>query len=115
MKKKKIVDPFSFIDLSHEDMMNKLNEENPINIKYNENLVNRVSARYPLINKSEVSLIIKAVFQSMRDLLILGRVLNFNNLLFDMKLKFFDYRKNGHILPALRVKVSTPPPLRKHD
>ena len=115
MKKPKTVKPYVFKDLSHQDVVDLLNEESPINLKYNEDLVNRVSSRYPLINKSEVSLIIKAVFQSMRDLLILGRVLNFNNLLFDMKLKFFDYRKNGHILPALRVKVSTPPPLRKHD
>jgi hypothetical protein len=115
VKKPKLVKPFYFQDLDHQQVVNLLNEERPINIKYNEDLVDRVCARYPLIDKTKVSIIIKAVFQSFRDLLILGKVLNFNNLLFDCKLHFFDYRKDGHILPSLKVKVSTPPPLRNND
>jgi len=94
-------------------MVDKLNDENPIDLKYNEDLVNRIHARYPLITKTQVSIIVKAVFKSFRDLLVLGDILNFNNLFFDTKLHFFDYRSNGHILPSLKVKISTPPPLRK--
>jgi hypothetical protein len=112
MKKPKVVTPFEFKDMSHDQMADLLNKEYPINLKYNEELVNRVYSRYPLIEKSQVSIILKAVFQSLRDLLVLGKVLNFNNLFFDTKLHFFDYHKNGHILPSLKVKISTPPPLR---
>jgi hypothetical protein len=114
MKKPKRVKPFSFKDLSHQQVVDLLNEENPVNLKYNQDLADRVYARYTLLEKSEVSRIIKMVFQSFRDLLVLGKVLNFNNLFFDAKLHFFDYRKNGHILPSLKVKISTPPPLRHH-
>lgn len=114
MKKPKIVKPFYFKDLSHSQMADSLNESHPINLKYNEDLAERVYARYPLLERSEVSIIIKAIFQSFRDLLVLGKVLNFNNLFFDAKLHFFDYRKNGHILPSLKVKISTPPPMRDH-
>ena len=115
MKKPKTVKPFYFKDLTHQQMLDILNKENPVNLKYNEELVNRVYARYPYIDKPQVSLIVKAIFQSLRDLLVLGKVLNFNNLFFDTKLHFFDYRKDGHILPSLKVKISTPPPLRRHD
>lgn len=115
MKKLKTVKPFAFKDLSHQEMVDQLNEDYPINLKFNEDLVNRVSARYSLIDKSEVGLIIKATFQSFRDLLVLGKVLNFNNLFFDAKLHFFDYRKNGHILPSLKVKISTPPKMRNNE
>lgn len=115
MKKAKTVKPFYFQDLDHQQVVDLLNEEHPVNIKYNEDLVNRVYARYPLIDKTQVSIIIKAIFQSFRDLLVLGKVLNFNNLLFDCKLNFFAYRKGGHILPSLKVKISTPPPLRNND
>lgn len=115
MKKQKTVKPFFFKDLTHQQMVEVLDHEKPLNIKYNEDLVNRVYARYPLIKKSEVSQIIKTIFRSMRELLVLGKVLNFNNLFFDTKLHFFDYRKNGHILPSLKVKISTPPPLRQQD
>jgi hypothetical protein len=115
MKKPKVVKSFSFKDLSHQDMADLVNESHPVNLKYNEDLVNRVYARYSVIDKSKVAIIIKAVFQSFRDLLVLGKVLNFNNLFFDTKLLIFDYRKNGHIFPALKVKISTPPPLRHYD
>lgn len=113
MKKPKVIKPFSFKDLSHQEVVDLINEHYPVNIKYNEDLVNRVYERYPVIDKYEIAIIIKAVFQSFRDLLILGKILNFNKLFFDMKFLFFDYRKNGHILPSLKVKISTPPPLRK--
>lgn len=115
MKQQKTIKSFVFKDRTHQQVVDLLNSENPINIKYNEDLVNRVSARYPLIDKTQVSIIIKAIFQSFRDLLILGKVLNFNNIFIDTKLLFFDYKKNGHILPSLKVKISTPPSLRYYD
>lgn len=113
MKKLKTIKPFYFKGMDHQEVVNLLNVEYPVNIKYNEDLVNRVHARYPLIDKTQVSIIIKGIFQSFRELLILGKILNFNNLLFDCKLHFFDHWRDGRILPSLKVKISTPPPLRQ--
>jgi len=113
MKKPKVVIPFKFKDLSHQEMVNELNSEYPINLKYNEDLINRIHKKYSVISKTEISIIVKAIFQSFRDLLVLGEVLNFNNLFFNTKLHFFRYRHGGHILPSLKVKITTPPPLRK--
>jgi hypothetical protein len=115
MKKPKIVSPFYFHELSHQQVVDYFNIEYPVSIKHNQDLVERVYQRYPLINKSEVGLIVKAVFSSFRDLLILGKVLNFNNLFFDTKIHFFKHRRGGRILPSLKVRISTPPPLRNHD
>lgn len=113
MKKPKIVKPFFFKDRSHQDIVDLLNIDHPINLKYNEDLVNRIHIRYPFLTKTQISIIVKATFQSFRDLMILGKVLNFNKLFFDTKLYFFDYRRDGHIFPILKVKISTPPPLKK--
>ncbi len=113
MKKIKTTKPFWFKDLTHQEMVDKLNIEYPVNSKYNEDLINRVHTRYPIISKAQVAVIVNSIFQSFRELLILGKVLNFHNLFFDTKMHFFDYRKNGRILPALKVKISTPPKLRK--
>jgi hypothetical protein len=115
MKKQKTVAPFTFKDQTHQQMVDQLNNDYPISLKHNEDLVNRVHARYPLLDKSEVGIIIKAVFASFRDLLVLGKILNFNNLFFDTKLHFFDYRRGGRILPSLKVRISTPPKLRDHE
>lgn len=115
MKKVKTVVPFSFRDQSKQEVVDLLNQENPVNLKYNEDLVNRIHQKYPIISRADVALIVRAAFQSIRDLMILGKVLNFNTLFFDAKLHFFQYRQGGHILPSLKVKVSTPPPMRSND
>lgn len=115
MKKPKTVIPFSFKEKTNQQMVDYLNDNYPISLKHNEDLVNRVHARYPMLDKSEVGIIIKAVFASFRDLLILGKVLNFNNLFFDTKLHFFEHRRGGRILPSLKVRISTPPKLRNYD
>lgn len=112
MKKPKNIKPFYFKDLTHQQLVDQINSELPINTKYNEDLINRVSQRYPDIAKSSVALVVKEVFTNIRSLLLLGKILNFHNLFFDTKLHFFDYRKNGSILPSLKVKISTPPKLR---
>lgn len=114
MVKLKKIKEYYFKDLDRKEMIDQLNNDLPVNIKYNKDLVDRVHARYPLLDKTEVSIIVKAVFQSIRDLLVLGKILNFNTLFFDTKLYFFDHRRDGRILPSLKVKISTPPPLRKH-
>jgi len=112
MKKAKIVNNYKFKNMSYSDMVMFLNKELPINIKYNEELINRIHCKYPILSKSQISMIVKLVFQSIRDFLVLGKILNFNKLFFDTKLHFFDYRRKGRILKALKVKISTPPPIR---
>jgi len=111
MKKQKVVKPF-FFKISNQEVVDILNRDYPINMRYNEELINRIHSRYPLISKYEISVIVRAVFQSFRDLMILGKVLNFNNLFFDTKLLFFDCCRRGRILPSLKVQISTPPKLR---
>jgi hypothetical protein len=115
MKKQKTVILFSFKDQTKQQMVDELNNEYPVSLKHNEDLINRIYARYPLLDKSEVGIIVKAVFSSFRDLLVLGKVLNFNTLFFDTKLLFFTHKRGGVIFPSLKVSASTPPKMRKND
>lgn len=112
MKKKKTIKGYTFKNISKNEMLSIINKELPISLKNNEELIDRIHVRYPLIDKLQISIIVKSTLQSIRDLLILGKILNFNNLFFNTKLHFFDHYRNGHILPALKVKISTPPPMR---
>jgi hypothetical protein len=108
MKKLSNSKPLVFKDQTNQQMVDQLNAERPISLKYNIDLVNRVHARYPLLEKSEVAIIIKAVFVSLRDLLVLGKILNFNNLFFNMRILIFSHRRNGVIFPAIKVALDTP-------
>ncbi len=113
MKKLKIVAPFYFKDKRHEDTVDLLNAELPINLKYNEDLINRIYDKYPLLDKASIGVIVKSVFQSIREFLILGNIMNFNNIFFDTKLLFYQYLRLGKVNTSMKVKMSTPPPLRK--
>lgn len=112
MKKLKQIKEYFFKDLDHNDMISIINRDLPLTIKYNEDLVNRISAKYPILNKTEISIIVTAVFQSIRDLLVLGKILNFNSLFFDTKFLVFSHKRNNIVYPSIKVKISTPPPLR---
>jgi len=101
------VNPFGFKDLDHEQVIEFMNEEYPVNIRYNEDLINRIHTRYPILDKASISVIVKAIFQSMRELLLMGRILNFFNFFPDMKLFVFTHHRGGVTFPAVRVKVST--------
>lgn len=99
--------------MTHQQMVDLVNKENPISLKYNESLINRIHTKYPIINKIEISIIVKSIFQSIREFLILGKVLNFNSLFFDTKLLIFSYTRNGATFPSVKIKISTPPPIAK--
>jgi nucleoid DNA-binding protein len=112
MPKKLIsVTPFFFKDLDHKQVSDLLNTQYPIKLKYNEDLVNRVATKYPLIPKSQVVLIIRAIFSSLRDLLVQGQVLNFLGFLFHCRLEVFTHRKGMVIHPAIKIKLDTSPSL----
>lgn len=113
MKKPKRVKPFSFKDSTHQEVSDLLDQEYPVLLQYNEDLIDRIHQKYPYVTKTEVSIVVQAAFQTMRQLLVLGKVLNFNKVFFDTKLHFFGYRKNGKTSPSLKVDLSTPPPLRE--
>lgn len=115
MKKIKTSKSFYFKDKTHNNVIDLINTDFPISIEENEDLINRIYSRYPIINKSKISAIVILIFQSIRELLISGKILNFNNLFFDTKLFFYSYRYNNHIFPALKVQISTPPRMRKYE
>lgn len=113
MKKVKTVKSFRFNGLSHKEMVDIVDNEYPISLKYNKDLVDRIHSRYPIVDKISIAIVVKAVFQSFRELLILGKVLSFHNLFFDTKLLFFTFRRGGITFPALRAKITTPPRMRR--
>ncbi len=112
MKNKKVLREFFFSDKNYKEVVDIINNEFPISLIHNIDLIDRVYARYPIIDKAQIAIIVKVIFETMRELLLSGAVLNFNNLFFDAKLHFFTHLRNGNILPALKMKISTPPPMR---
>jgi hypothetical protein len=106
MKKKQTIKAFYFKD---EDILNGLDRELPIDIKRLHPLIERIYKRYPLIDKTEVVIIVKTAFQAIRELLVSGAILNFQKFMFDVKLHFFGSPRR----PAVKIKLKTPPPIKE--
>ena len=101
--------PFEFKSMTKEKMVQCLDQTLPISLKNNEELIDRVYIRYPLLSKAEIATIVKAIFCSIREFMLLGYVQNYFGLLVDFKLRFFAIPRDGIILPAVKVTVTTPP------
>ena len=61
-------------------MISLVNKELPINLNYNEDIINRIYDKYPLVNKKTIILVVNFTFIALRNFLIIGKVINFFNL-----------------------------------
>jgi hypothetical protein len=86
-------------DHTPEQIVEIFNKELPISLKYNEDLINRISDKYPLLTKAEIAVIVTGVFQSIRDLLLMGKAINVKKLLCNLKLRYLKYKNNYKLKP----------------
>ncbi len=104
MKKKKTVLEFKWID---EDIVKNIDKSHPISLEYIEHIINNIYNKYPALDKSKISLIIKSIFENMRYFLLTGNIININNFLFDTKLHVFIRKINNKKVPNLKIKTKT--------
>lgn len=105
MHKEKLT-KFVFKNKSHEEIVDIINQELPLNLKNQQNLIDRIYLRYPYIKKYEISIIVMTIFSIIRDNLILGNTLNFYNLFFNTKIMFFNSSKGKSLKMKIKNKTS---------
>lgn len=98
---------------SEEEYIEYINKVLPIKISNLESIIDKIHIRYPLVDKVSIALTVKATLETIRELLIKGKVLNFNNVFYGLRFLFFFNKKYDAILPRVKVKISVSPKLRK--
>jgi nucleoid DNA-binding protein len=83
---------------------NEMDKKYPINISELENIITRIHNKYSIINKSEITLIVKSFFEEMRYLILIGKEININNFIPSVKLIRYKVKDRD----ATRLKLSTP-------
>ncbi len=104
-KKSTVVKPFFFKDHSNEEVLKDLDNYKPIKLSYNEDLLERIYKRYPYLKKKEINLIVRSAFFTIREILLLGNIINFNGLMFDTKMHFI--RKKIPQIKVSKTKIGT--------
>lgn len=112
MKKPKTIKKFFFKDRTHQEVSDDIDSILPIDLVENQDLIERIYSQYPIINKAEISFIVKEIFKAIRQLLILGNILNFNGLLFDTKFYFYRCARSDGTIAKLKINASTPMQLK---
>lgn len=85
-----------------------LNADLPINLRKLEPLIDNISSKYPLLKKSEISIIIKAFIEEMRVQLLKGNSINLFQFLLEMKLYTFCKVIKNKLYFNTRIAVTTP-------
>lgn len=91
------------------DLFDKL----PISLEEIQPLIDRIHARYPVISRYEVVIIIKSFFETIRHLMIIdGSTLSINSLWANFFLNVYPRSGWGKSWIEFRVKLTTPRDIR---
>jgi len=89
-----------------------LNSDLPLNLKELEIIIDEVSQKYPTLKKSEISLIIKCLMETLREQLLKGKVINIHEFLPNMKLYTFCKLRKNKLTFNTKIQVTTPKNIR---
>lgn len=106
--------PLIFKDMNVEQFIKELNREFPIHLEYQKDLIDRVHARYPVLERSQIAYLIKNIFIVIRELLLRGKVLQLREIFNNTRLEVITNEKVGHLGSnhAVRLTAKTPPHLK---
>ena len=105
-----------FSGYTMEEFIELINHDHPIKLIDNIDLIDRVCIRYPYLTKAEISIIIKAVFESFRELVLSGKILDFKHFFHDMKLYLFLRHCKAdpeNPCPSMKIRISMPSTLSR--
>lgn len=97
-------------DISYDDLIQEINKSFPVKIKI-KNIVNDIHEIYPLIPKSDIALIIRNLFLTIREQVLFGNKINVKYIFNEFHLKII--KKNNFF--CLEGKGKTLPKVRKTD
>lgn len=79
-----------------------------VSLKHIFSIIERVHNRYPTISKTEVVLIIKALLEVIRELLVLGKIVSINDLFDHAIVLFYIVKRKNGVFPSVKIRVQTP-------
>lgn len=85
-----------------------INTNLPISLENIQPIIDRIHLKYPVVNKYEITLVVKSFFECIREILIAGDTISINSFFSKMHLiSFYKMRKNK-ISKVVKVKLTTP-------
>ena len=88
------------------EVLDTMASERPIKLIYNEDLLNRIHNRYPTLTKTEITLIVKAIFEEIRYAIFSNKIIRIYKIFSEFK----SYMGNpSKVFPAyFIINMNTP-------
>jgi len=83
------------------------NKEFPISLARIQHIIDRVHDRYPIVDKSDIALVTKTFFESIRSILLAGGTVSISNFFTDMRLYSFNKIRMNKYSRIVKVKLFT--------
>lgn len=80
----------------------------PISLAYIQHIIDRIHNRYPLVDKSDIAIVVKAFFESIRDILFAGDSISVSGFFTNMSLYDFNKIRKNKYSRIVKVKLNTP-------
>lgn len=93
--------------------IDNLNKDLPLKLSKIESIINEISNKYPALSKTEISLIVKSLFEELREGLIQGDTIFIQDFINHMKLYTYCAVKNDKLLCAAKVQINTSEKMRE--
>ncbi len=106
-KTKKLYKQIPLKDINYPDLFQEINKSYPINFK-KYNFLNKVHEKHPLLQKEDIALVVKAIFETIRENVIEGYSINVKNLFNEFRLSlikkkdFKNLKINNRTVPSIR-------------
>lgn len=107
-RKRKLVKQINYKDLTIQEFIELVNKSLQIKLSDKYDLISGIHDHYPVVSKKDISLIVKAFFDVMRESLLAGEVINFNKTFSKMMLLVYKHHRDNKDYVSVKVKVSTP-------
>ncbi len=108
MVKKKLLKQITYKDLTIEEFTDLVSKTLQVKLTDQHDLINNIHDRYPMIDKKDISLIVKSFFEVLRTSLLEGEILNFNKTFSNMRLLIYKHNRDNKDYVSIKVKISTP-------
>lgn len=87
--------------------MTTIEDQFPISLKHLQEIIDRVHNRYPLVEKYDIAVTIKAFIDTIRSILLDGNIITIHHLFSNMYLNSYRVINKSKYNRIVRVKMTT--------
>ena len=98
--------------IPEKEIVSQVNSNLPLNLKHISNWIDRIHQQYPIVSKTDIAIIVKTFFESIRELTVSGAQININKYISDVKILTSTKIHKGRKIYCVKFRSKLPKRLK---